>query len=159
MATGNKLIDTGTAVISRRLEQYRRRRRQQGFDAKVAQALVELGLKPAEFDIRVRDLLARVCTACLEKDGDDANAHALALEFFLRLALEYPHLVDKAFKFQGVLLESVGVVRSWHVLNRIDKTLADSSIERIKSYLVAELRKLDDSDEDRLAAELHIREL
>jgi hypothetical protein len=159
MATGNKLIDSGTAAFSRRLGQYRRRRRQQVFDAKVVQALAELGLSPANFDVRVKDLLTRVCTACSEKDGARANAHALALEFFLRLALEYPHLMDKAVKFQGVLVEAVSVIRSWHLVNRIDTALADSSIERIKNALVAELRKLDDTDEDRLAAELHIREL
>jgi len=159
MATGNKLIDSGTAAFSRRLGQYRRRRRQQAFDARVVQGLAELGLSPANFDVRVKDLLTRVCTACLEKDGDDANAHALALEFFLRLALEYPHLMDKAVKFQGVLVASISVIRSWHLLNRIDTALADDSIDRIKSFLVAELRKLDDTDEDRLAAELHIREL
>ena len=159
MATGNKLIDSGTAAFSRRLGQYRRRRRQQVFDAKVVQALAELGLSPANFDVRVKDLLTRVGVACFERDGENAKAHALALEFFLRLALEYPHLMDRAVKFQGVLVEAVSVIRSWHLLNRIDMTLADSSIERIKNCLVAELRKLDDTDEDRLAAELHIREL
>lgn len=159
MATGNKLIDSGTAAFSRRLGEYRRRRRQQAFDAKVVQALTELGLSSANFDVRVKDLLTRVCTVCYEKDGDAANPHALALEFFLRLSLEYPALMDKAVKFQGVLVESIGVIRSWHLLNRIDTALADASIERIKSSLVAELRKLDDTDEDRLAAELHIREL
>lgn len=159
MATGNKLIDSGTAAFSRRLDQYRRRRRQQMFDAKVVQALTELGLSPANFDIRVKDLLTKVCIACYEKDGDEANPHALALEFFLRLALEYPHLMDKAVKFQGVLVEAISVIRSWHLLNRIDTALADESIDRIKTSLVAELRKLDDTDEDRLAAELHIREL
>ena len=102
MATGNKLIDSGTAALSRRLGEYRRRRRQQVFDAKVVHALAELGLSPANFDARVKDLLTRVCTGCFEQDGENANAHALALEFFLRLALEYPHLMDKAVKFQGV---------------------------------------------------------
>ena len=159
MATGNKLIDSGTAAFSRRLGQYRRRRRRQVFNAKVVQALADLGLSPANFDVRVKDLLRRVCAACFEREGAYANAHALALEFFLRLALEYPHLMDKAVKFQGVLIEAVSVTRSWHLLSRIDTALADSSIERIKNSLVAELRKLDDTDEDRLAAELHIREL
>lgn len=159
MAIGNKLIDSGTAAVTRRLGLYRRRRRQQLFAAKVTQALAELGLAEADFDVRVKDLLSRVCIACYEKDQDHANPHALALEFFLRFSLEYPHLVDKALKFNGVLLESVGVIRSWHLVNRIDTALAENSIDRIKTVLVEQLRSMDDTDEDRLLAELQIREL
>lgn len=159
MAIGNKLIDSGTAAFSRRLTQYRTRRRQQAFVAKVIQALAELGLAEADFDPRVKDLLLQVCIACQENDRDQANPHALALEFFLRFALEYPHLVERAVRFKGVLLESVGVIRAWHLVNRINTPLAETSIERIKNFLVAQLRSMDDTDEDRLLAELQIREL
>ena len=159
MPTGNKLIDSGAAALSRHIGQYRKRRRLQLFTGRVSQALAELGLVESSFDVRVKDLLSRGCIASDEKDADKANPYALALEFFLRLAIEYPHLVDKSVKFQGVLLESVGLIRSWHLVNRIDAGLAEKSIERIKNFLVAELRKMDDTDEDRLLAELQIRDL
>lgn len=159
MAIGNKLIDSGTAAVTRHLMQYRKRRRQQVFVTKVIHALAELGLVEADFDPRVKELLLQVCIACQDKDQEQANPHALALEFFLRFALEYPHLVERAVKFKGVLLESVGVIRAWHLVNRIGTAFAESSIERIKNFLVAQLRSMDDTEEDRLLAELQIREL
>ncbi len=67
MPTGNKLIDSGAAALSRHIGQYRKRRRLQLFTGRVSQALAELGLVESSFDVRVKDLLSRVCIASDEK--------------------------------------------------------------------------------------------
>jgi hypothetical protein len=158
MSIGSKLTNPGSA-IGRKLDQLRLRRRQQVFAGKVVEALAELGLDESELEGRVRALLEQVCSACYERDRGQANATALALEFFLRLALEYPALVERAMKSEGVFVASIGVIRSWHALGRIPADMTETSIVRIKDFLVAQLRSMDDTDDDRMRAEFQIREL
>ncbi|HEY4065653.1 MAG TPA: hypothetical protein VGM74_02050 [Burkholderiaceae bacterium] len=158
MSIGSTLTNTG-AAIGRQLDRVRLRRRQQLFAAKVVEALAELGLRESELDGRVQALLAQVCRACYERDREQANATALALEFFVRLALEYPNLVERAMKSEGVFVGSIGVIRAWHGVGRIAADMAETSIARIKDYLVAQLRSMDDTDDDRMLAEFQIREL
>ena len=158
MSPGSNPKNSG-GVISRRLDQFRQRRRQQAFASSVGTALGELGLNESDLDARVKALLAQVCAACYLRDQEEANSSALALEFFLRLAVEYPSLVERAMKSRRVFVASIGVIRAWHRVDRIPAELAEESIERIKSYLIAELRRMDDTDDDRMRAEFQIRGL
>jgi hypothetical protein len=153
------LLDTGASMLARPWGQFLSQRRTAQFAARVRAGLAELGLDVAKFDAPLRRLFDEVCVNCYTQDKDQANPYALAIEFFLRLMIEYPRVVGSAVMFNGALLESVGVLRSWHIKGRIDAERARVSIEHIKRYLTGQIRDLDLSDEARLETELQIREL
>jgi hypothetical protein len=127
--------------------------------SKVRVALAELGLHAPRFEVRLKRLFEDVCVACYSKDKGKANPHALAIEFFLRLMIEYPEVVGKAVMFNGVLLKSVDVIRSWHVKALVDAELANASIDQVKQSLLGQLKDMDLADEARLETETQIREL
>lgn len=158
MPMPNKIRDT-MAPIVRPLGELFRQRRTARFVAKVRTALAELGLHVPRFRLPLKRLFEDVCVACYTKQGEKANPHALAVEFFLRLMIEYPSVVDNAVMFNGVLLKSVDVMRAWHLKSLVSAGLADTSIAQVKQFLLKQLQTMDLSEEERLATELQIREL
>jgi len=134
-------------------------RRSAQFTSRVRAALAELGLQASNFGPRLHRLFHEVCLKCHTEERVNANPYSLAIEFFLRMMIEYPHIASGAVMFQGALIESVGVLRSWHVRGRIEGERARASIEQIKRHLVEQLKSLDLSDEARLETELQVREL
>jgi hypothetical protein len=158
MPMSNKFRDTMGPIV-RPLGELFQQRRTARFVAKVRNALAELGLHVPRFRLPLKRLFEDVCVACYTKQGEKANPHALAIEFFLRLMIEYPNVVGNAVMFNGVLLKSVDVMRAWHLKSRVSANLADASIAQVKQYLLKQLQTMDLPDEERLATELQIREL
>jgi hypothetical protein len=142
-------LDTGAAILGRHLDQFVSRRRQLSFEARVRAALAELGLQVPKFEVRLKQLYKDVCATCYMQGKDSANPHALAIEFFLRLVIE----------FKGVLVGSIRVIRSWHVKNKVDAELAGNSINQVKRFLVDQLKDLDLPQSAKLATEIQILEL
>jgi len=153
------LRDTTVAMVFRQLSQFIEQRRTAHYASRVRAGLAELGLQVSKFDAPLRRLFDEVCVKCHHEEKDDANPYALAIEFFLRVMVEYPRVAGSAVMFNGALLESVGVLRSWHIKGRIEAERARVSIERIKRHLIEQLKDLDLSEETRLDTELQIREL
>jgi hypothetical protein len=138
---------------------YRQRRRARLFTARVVAALSELKLERRDLSVQARRLLRETCVFCHDQDPTHAQPHPLAIEFFLRLTLEYPKLLGRHPRQPGLLTHAIGVIRGWQVLGRVEPGLAETSIDRIKRALVERLRELDDAEEERLDAELRIRQL
>jgi hypothetical protein len=152
-------MPAGIAMTVSPIDKFLQQRRAARFTAQVRAALAELGLKESNFSAPLRHLFREVCLNCHTEDRERANPYALAIEFFLRTMVVYPHVASGAVMFKGVLIESIGVQRSWHLKGRIDADRANSSIEQIKHHLIEQLKTLDVSDEARLDTELQIREL
>ena len=152
-------LDTGAAILGRHVDQFISRRRKLSFESHVGTALAELGLTVPKFDIRLKQLYKDVCVNCYTHGKENANPHALAIEFFLRLVIEYPTVVQKAVMFKGVLVGSIRVIRSWHVKNKIDAELAGNSINQVKRFLIDQLKDLDLPEGAKLATEIQILEL
>lgn len=151
------ILETGTAILVRHIDSFVEHRRRQAFASKVSRALAELGLEASKFDVRLRQLYVEVCETCYAQHKAAADPHALALEFFLRLVIEYPTVVGNAVMYEGVLIDSVSVMRSWHTKGRIDAERAGKAIDQVKRYLVEQLKGLELPDEGaRLAAEIQI---
>jgi len=146
-------------MVVRPLGQFIQQRRSAHFASRVRAGLAELGLQVSKFDAPLRRLFDEVCVNCHNEEKENANPHALAIEFFLRLMILYPRVAGSAVMFNGALLESVGVLRSWHVKGRIEAERVKVSIEQIKRHLIEQLMFLDLSEETRLDTELQIREL
>jgi formate-dependent nitrite reductase cytochrome c552 subunit len=146
-------------MLVRPLGQLLAQRRTAQFAARVRAGLAELGLQVAKFDAPLRRLFDEVCVSCHQQQKDLANPYALAVEFFLRVMIEYPRVVSSSAVNSGALLESVGVLRTWHVKGRIDAERTQTSIAHVKRYLTDQLKNLDLTDEARLETELRIREL
>ena len=151
-------LDTGAAILGRHVDQFVSRRRKLSFEAQVSAALAELGLQVPRFEIRLKHLYKDVCDSCYAQGKENANPHALAIEFFLRLVIEYPTVVEKAVMFKGVLVGSVRIIRSWHVKNKIDAELAGNSINQVKRFLIEQLKDLDLPPSAKLATEIQILE-
>lgn len=141
------------------IDKFVRQRRAARFTSRVRAALAELGLKESNFSVPLRRLFREVCLKCHTEKRERANPYSLAIEFFLRTMVVYPHVAGGAVMFKGVLIESIGVLWSWHLKGRIDTDRANSSIEQVKHHLFEQLKALDLSDEARLETELQIREL
>jgi hypothetical protein len=153
------LFDTGAAMLVRPFGQFIQQRRTARFASRVRSGLADLGLRVSKFDAPLRRLFDEVCVNCHNEEKEDANPYALAIEFFMRLMILYPRVAGSAVMFNGALLESVGVLRSWHIKGRIEAERARVSIEHIKRYLSEQLKDLDLSEEARLDTELQIQEL
>lgn len=136
-----------------------RQRRAARFRAKVRNALTELGLHVPGFKLALTRLFEEVCAAGYAREGDNANPHALAIEFFLRLTIEYPAVLGNAVMFDGILLKSVDVLRSWHLKSLVSAELAEAAIAQVKHHLLRQLQDLDVSEDVRLETEIQIREL
>lgn len=141
------------------VQRYRRRRSTRAFTARAVKALAELGLEVRWFNRPGRRLVREACEHCHARDPKNAHPQSLAIEFFLRFTLEYPHLIGRGVRQPALLTHAIGVLREWQLYGRIDHALAEDSIERIKAFLVARLRDMDDTDDERLEAELQIRQL
>jgi hypothetical protein len=151
------ILETGTAILARHIDNFVEHRRRQAFALKVGRALAELGLQASKFDVRLRQLYTEVCDACYAKHKMAADPYALALEFFLRLVIEYPTVVGNAVMYEGVLIDSISVIRSWHTKGRIGAERAGRDIDQVKRYLLEQLRSLDlPEDGARLATEIQI---
>jgi hypothetical protein len=159
MTLSLNLLDTSAAMVVRPLGQFIQQRRSAQFASRVRSGLADLGLQVAKFDAPLRRLFDEVCINCHNEEKKDANPYALAIEFFMRLMILYPRVAGSAVMFNGALLESVGVLRSWHIKGRIEAERARVSIEHIKRYLTEQLKDLDLSEETRLDTEVQIREL
>lgn len=146
-------------MLVRPLGQFLAQRRAAQFAARVRAGLAELGLQVNKFDAPLRRLFGEVCANFYGQQKDQANPYELAVEFFLRVMIEYPRVVSSAAVNSGALLESVSVLRSWHIKGRIDAERAQTSIAQVKRYLTDQLKDLDLTDEARLETELQIREL
>jgi hypothetical protein len=145
-------------AITLRIARYRERRRMGMFERSVLQALAELGLNSRDLDPHARALVREVC-ARGHAQGD-ASPYALALEFFLRLTLEYPRLLGQAGLHRGLMAGAIRTIRTWRLVDRLDVGLAEAGIERIKLGLLARLDELDiGTDAERLDLEERIREL
>lgn len=141
------------------LQRYRRRRSTRAFTARVVKALAELGLEVRWFNRPGRRLVREASEHCHARDPKNAHPQTLAIEFFLRFTLEYPHLIGRGVRRPALMTHAIGVIREWQLFGRIEAALAEESIERIKAFLVARLRDMDDTDDERLEAELQIRQL
>ncbi|HEU5296999.1 MAG TPA: hypothetical protein VFU71_19615 [Burkholderiaceae bacterium] len=141
--------------IDKFLQQHRAAR----FTARVREALAELGLQESKFRAPLRTLFREICFRCHNMERDTANPYSLAAEFFLRTMVVYPHVASGAVMVKGALIESIAILRSWHLKGRIAAERAHSSVEQIKQHLIEQLKTLDVSDEARLETELHLREL
>jgi hypothetical protein len=151
------ILDTGAALLARQLDNFVEHRRRHAFAGKVGRALSELGLQASKFDIRLRRLFVEVCDTCYGQHKAGADPHALALEFFLRLVIEYPTVVGNAIMYEGVLIDSTSVIRSWHTKGRINAERAGKAIDQVKRYLLEQLKALElPEDGARLAAEIQI---
>ncbi len=146
-------------MLVRPLGQFLAQRRAAQFAARVRSGLAELGLQVTRFDAPLRRLFDDVCANYHEQEKERANPYWLAVEFFLRVMIEYPRVVSSSAVSSGALVASVAVLRSWHIKGRIDAERAQTSIDHVKRYLTDQLKDLDLTDEARLETELQIREL
>jgi hypothetical protein len=159
MTLSLNILDTGAAMVVRPLGQFIQQRRSARFASRVRAGLAELGLQVSKFDAPLRRLFDEVCVNCHNEEKEDANPYPLAIEFFMRLMILYPRVAGSAVMFNGALLESVGVLRAWHIKGRIEAERARVSIEHVKRYLIEQLKDLDLSEETQLDTELQLREL
>lgn len=141
------------------IDKFLQQRRAARFTARVREALAELGLQESKFSAPLRSLFREVCRKCHTMERDSANPYSLAAEFFLRTMVVYPHVASGAVMVRGALVESIGVLRSWHLKGRIAAERAHSSIEQIKLHLIEQLKTLDVPEEARLETALQLREL
>lgn len=141
------------------VRRYRQRRSARAFTLRAVKALAELGLEVRWFNRPGRRLVREACEHCFARDPKNAHPQSLAIEFFLRFTLEYPYLIGRGVRQPALLTHAIGVIREWQLFGRVDHALGEESIERIKAFLVARLRDMDDTDDVRLEAELQIRQL
>lgn len=144
-------------AVAARFDKARLRWRVRAFERHVTAALADLGLERRDLAPNARSLVREVCSFGHAEEG--ANPCALALEFFLRLTIEYPKLVDPRRSRQGLLIRGIRTLRSWRLIGRLDSARAEAGIERIRRALLENLDELDISSEDRLEVLAHVLDL
>jgi hypothetical protein len=144
-------------AVAAHLDRARLQWRVRAFKRDVASALADLGLEQRDLAPHARALVREVCSLGHAEQG--ANPCALALEFFLRLTIEYPKLVDPRRSRQGLLIRGIRTLRSWRLVGRLDAARTEAGIERIRRALLENLDELDISSEDRLEVLAHVLDL
>lgn len=152
------IIAIATGIALWVLVQIVRNSRPSMFAAKVSGALFDLGLQPMKFDTALNQIYVKDCQSYYEANRSNANPYDLATRFFLKAVAEYPAFVERAVMFEGFLVRSIHVVRSWRE-KKITAAAADDFILRIKTVLVDGLKDQPMEKDVRLATEIQILEL
>lgn len=149
-------IATGVALWV--LVQIIRNSRASLFAAKVSGALFDLGLQPMKFDTALNKIYVQDCQSYYDANRPNANPHDLAAKFFVKAVMDYPAFVEQAVMFEGFLIRSIHVVKSWHE-KKITAAAADNFILKIKTFLLEGLKAQPMEEGIRLATEIQILEL
>ena len=82
----------------------------------------------------------------------------MATRFFLKAIIDYPAFSDRAVMFDGVLIRSIKVVKSWRE-KKISEIVADEFIYKIKTFLIEGLQGQPMQKDMKIATEIQILEL
>lgn len=140
------------------LVQVVRNHRPSMFVAQASGALFDLGLQSMKFGSSLNKIYVKDCYTYYETNGRNANPYDLEIRFFLKAATDYPAFAEPAVMFDGFLVRSIHVVRSWRE-KKITAAAADDFIHKIKTFLVKGLKDLPMEDDMRIATEIQILEL
>ena len=154
----NVFITIVGTVILWVLVQVIRHRRPSFFSAKVSGALFDLGLQVMKFESELNQIYLKDCLAYYEANGKNANPYEMATRFFLKAIIDYPAFSDRAVMFDGVLIRSIKVVKSWRE-KKISEIVADEFIYKIKTFLIEGLQGQPMQKDMKIATEIQILEL
>ncbi|SRR5260221_2458040 len=140
------------------LVQLVRYRRPSFFSAKVSGALFDLGLQVMKFESELNQMYLKDCLAYYEATGKNANPYEMASRFFLKAVTDYPAFAERAIMFDGVLIQSIKVVKSWRE-KKIGGAVADDFIHKIKAFLIEGLQDQPMEKSMKIATEIQILEL
>lgn len=152
------VIIIATSIALWVLAQIIRNSRPSMFAAKVSGALFDLGLQPMKFDTALNKMYVQDCQSYYEANRPNANPHDLAAKFFLKAVMDYPAFAERAVMFDGFLVRSIQVVKSWRE-KKITAAAADDFILKIKTFLLEGLKTQPMEEDMRLATEIQILEL
>lgn len=140
------------------LVQFVRNSRPSYFSAKVSGALFDLGLQVMKFESELNKMYINDCVTYYEANGKQANPYEMATRFFLKSVIDYPAFVERAVTFDGFLVRSIEVVKSWRG-KKISAAVADDFITKIKTFLIDGLQDQPMEKEIKIATEIQILEL
>lgn len=128
------------------------------FSARVNGALFDLGLQPLKFEAELSRIYLKDCLEYFENNRKNANSYEMATRFFLKAVIRYPAFCERAIMFDGFLVRSIKVVRTWRE-KKISAAVADDFIHGIKDLLLEGVERQPMDKATRLAAEIQILEL
>lgn len=140
------------------LVQFIRNSRPSYFSAKVSGALFDLGLQVMKFESELNQMYLNDCLAYYEAKGRHANPYEMATRFFLKAVIDYPAFAERAVMFDGFLIRSIKVVKSWRE-TKISAATADDFILKIKTFLIEGLKDQSMEKDEKIATEIQILEL
>ncbi|MBN8474521.1 hypothetical protein [Sulfuritalea sp.] len=140
------------------LVQFVRNSRPSYFSARVSGALFDLGLQITKFEPVLNKMYIADCVTYYEANGKRSNPWEMAARFFLKAVIEYPAFVERAVMFDGFLVRSIKVVKSWRG-KKINAAFADDFVIKIKTFLIDGLKDQPMPEDEKIATEIIILEL
>jgi hypothetical protein len=128
------------------------------FAARVSGALFDLGLDSKRLHPRMSKMLRWEIHKIYAVTKGRLGPHMLAVRFFVYALCEEEDVPYGAVMRDGVLADSVSIIRGWGDEGKIKVETAETEIRKIKRFLIAKLPLLNLSEDERLATEIVILE-
>ena len=128
------------------------------FSSKVSGALFDLGLQVMKLEPQLNQIYIKDCLSYYESKGKQANPYEMATHFFLKAVIDYPAFAERAIMFDGFIIRSIKVVKSWRK-SKVSDAVADDFLIKIKTFLIDGLKNQPMEEDVKIATEIQILEL